>query len=273
MAPPMLFALDSPFNNLPANLDERQAAWLHGIRFACWGAQISYDRLWTAADAFREPGRGPEPGELPRVQPLDATTVLAPLVDAWTFVDAAVRIEKFLGVPAFPRVVSSLTPKGGAPGSAYDLVRQMYRDASASALKIRNHVQHTPTRLDALVSAEQPLWGLLRLAFHVDREDTTRVVTFFAGTFVEADITVHMPLTEGKAWFSVLGEDIDLGALYVAIGEVADHLNATIITSLESYKAAEGIAVDVGPPLFADGALIRDFTRVPARPDDSGAAR
>lgn len=265
----MLVDLDSPFNSIPANLDEREAAWLHALRLTCWGAEIAYGRIWEAAQNFTQ--ESPEPGAPDGVRRLAQLSVLAPLSDAWTFIDAAVRVRKLLDRCPLSRVSSELTPLGGPPGSGFDRVRQAYRDASASAVAVRNLGQHAAERLDAHASAKRPMWGLLSLAFHVDREDTTRVVTFCAGIFAEADINVDMPLNEGCALFSAERERVDLRTLYVAIAEVTDYMSVMVTAAIEAHKAKAGIAFgDRGqPPFFPDTAYIRDYTRVPAPPPQS----
>lgn len=263
-----LIRLDSLFNNFPANTESKEATWFQGLRFACWGADIAYRRIWRAV----EPIMGwtmPEASEPVTVREMPQQSVIEPLVDVWSFIDAAVRIDKFLGVCPLPRITSPRASAGALPGAEFDRVREMFRTASSAAVEMRNHVQHAPTRLDALVSAGRPVWGVLALGMAAERDDATRVVIFSAGAFDEDAFRINMTLVEGGARFSAVREDLDLAALYVAIGEVVDHLEQVLQDALVVHKSKLDVAIGDGgtPPSFPELLLVREYTR---RPDRAG---
>jgi len=130
---------DSPFKNIPQNLDRKQAFFLDGIRHAAEICDLSYKRL-TAG--LHDLGLKP--------QGATTETTYAPyFLDAWAFVDAADRLRCLW--ESQPN--ASSIPEPFAPA--------ILRSELGSIRKVRNLADHIAQRADQVVSLNAAALGLL----------------------------------------------------------------------------------------------------------------
>lgn len=132
-----MLADDSPLKSLPVRLDLRQLRLLGGLRFALETAGHTFARLHDRLETWCLANPTPEdPSDL---------DIPGTMIDAWGFVDAVNR---------FRDVGSVLYANGHQLSTDYDRYR-----------KIRNHIQHLRSRLQAPEHDERPPYGSLAWVF------------------------------------------------------------------------------------------------------------
>lgn len=133
---------DSPFKNIPKNLDRKQAFFLDGIRHAAEICDLSYHRLTAGLRdiALKPQGVPPEP------------SYALYFLDAWAFVDAADRLRCFwASQPNAKSLSGNFSP-------------EILRHELDPIRKVRNIADHIAQRAEHVVSLNASALGILAWA-------------------------------------------------------------------------------------------------------------
>lgn len=142
---------DSPLANLPLGLPAQQRGWLEGLRYAFDILGTCEMRLCSTLHeiAFQEG---------------DAADVSVALTDAWSVVDAAWRLKRFLFDSRLPNPTKIRVPRENR------VERGPFGAEVARLKQMRNGFQHLDTQALREVDAGRTIWGTLRwVALHPDR--------------------------------------------------------------------------------------------------------
>jgi hypothetical protein len=146
---------DSPFNRLPVGLDAGQRGWIEGLRFSIEIADLAMRRLGTVLYGLA----GQSHATQTLLEP-DAYT--AAITDAWTFVDAAWRLKRFILDGRLP-----ISP-GHTPPLPYPDDRRIqvdgFKKAIAGVQAVRDGFQHIDDRAAGLAKRGETVWGYLSWA-------------------------------------------------------------------------------------------------------------
>lgn len=134
-----MISQESPFKNIPQNLDRKQAFFIDGIRHAAEICDLSYKRLTAGLRdiALKPQGSPPESSYAPF------------FLDAWAFVDAADRL----------RCLWASQPN--ADSLSGDFSPEVLRQELGPIRKVRNIADHIAQRADHVVSLNAAALGIL----------------------------------------------------------------------------------------------------------------
>ena len=134
-----MLSIDSPFLNIPAALDRKQAVFLDGMRHAGQIVELSYTRLCQALTDLSVGGTTAE-------KPTGFTHVF---LDAWAFVDAADRFRCLWEMqPSASTIPDKFSP---------DAVRIQLQDIR----DVRNVSAHLAQKIDQIVSLNSSVLGAI----------------------------------------------------------------------------------------------------------------
>jgi hypothetical protein len=146
----VLIGPDSPFVNLPRNLNPKQALFIDGIRYAVQMAELAYERLCATLYALTtKPNRSDED-----IGPAS----IAAFLDAWSFVDSVNRLRDL------QHQMPGLKKRGG-----YTL----FRKNTDGFEDLRNVVQHLNNQIPEFAELGLPVWGSLRWFTLLDLQKMT----------------------------------------------------------------------------------------------------
>ena len=170
----MIIGPDSPFVQLPKNLDPRQALFLDGIRFAAQMVDLAHgrlcDTLFGLATSDRSDGADIGPGSV------------AALLDAWAIVDAINRLRDL---------------QHQMPGLKKRAGYKVFMQYTEPFAELRNILQHLNNEIPQMASDGYPVWGVLRWFVLLDPESFTgRSCVLVAGRFTEGQYQVVNPASK-----------------------------------------------------------------------------
>lgn len=136
----MIISDTSPFKHIPADLNQQQASFFDGIRYAIEMADLASTRLaeslWSLSTAC--------PGTT-----LDPIAVTSSFLDSWSMVDSIHRLRELL--EQMPGL------KKRSQSSLY----RRFRQETAVVKDIRNTVQHLRGEIHEMANNGWPVWGTL----------------------------------------------------------------------------------------------------------------
>jgi hypothetical protein len=175
----------------------RQALFFDGIRFAIEAADVAHQRLRVTLQTLS--------GKLDAPDPMHAETPAA-IVDAWSIVDSVHRLRGLL------LKVPGLVKRQRWP--AYRAFEEQSRPVEA----LRNAAQHLDTEIEAIATANWPVWGVLHWFILDGERRGGRICTLVGGRIVPESVT-PIPVPAGRA---MPEEELPLGLITLSthIGEI-----------------------------------------------------
>jgi len=174
-----MIASDSPFKNLPRNLDRKQAFFLDGLRHAVEICDLAYQRLTSGiAQLALTHGKVPQP---------DSYAVY--FLDAWAFVDAVDRFRcLWAAQPNAASVPSPHTPKA--------LQTQL-----SAIRRVRNIADHIAQRADQSISINAAALGILAWVTHVSDSPLVAKTCLIRPGHANGTFNGHFSIPQGTHHF------------------------------------------------------------------------
>lgn len=136
----MIISDTSPFKHIPADLNQQQASFFDGIRYAVEMADLASirltDSLWRLSTICQD-------------TKLDPIAVISSFLDAWSMVDSIHRLRELL------EQMPGLRKKSQSP------LYRRFRHETAVVKDIRNTVQHLRGEIHEMATNGWPVWGTL----------------------------------------------------------------------------------------------------------------
>jgi hypothetical protein len=174
----MIIQANSPFRNLPANLDHKQILFFDGIRYAVEMIDVAYSRLRTTLNQLSYLDLSDKKVKADvSVMSLKSSVFL----DAWSIVDSINRYRVLINqMPNLKR---------------RDFGIDKFMQRTDTVLKLRNGVQHLPKEIHKLVQKNLPVWGALSWFAIIDiQAQIGRSCILGAGTFRQHLSTMKIPV-------------------------------------------------------------------------------
>ena len=170
-----MISSDSPFKNIPQNLDRKQAFFLDGIRYAAEICSLSYGRLTEGLrDLAHKPENStPEPSYAPY------------FLDAWAFVDAADRLRCFWA--AQPNAAS--IPELFSPQTLINELSQIRR--------MRNIADHIAQRADQVISVNAAALGILAWVTVTSQSPLSAKTCIIRPGYASGSFNAHFAIPSG----------------------------------------------------------------------------
>ena len=220
-----MLAPNSPFNRIPANLEARQRGWLEGLGFSIEIADLAMNRL---ADGLLNlmPLEGPSNLELRA----------AVIADAWTFLDAAWRLKRFLVDSRFPRAPGP--PVEAKPAPEY--TARAFGEAVSGIKSIRDGYQHLDNYAASLANEGEMVWGHISWATSPGDGKRFRVHSLTASMATPGQPPKQLvaPTSLPTAPISditlfAFGKSVNLSVIHTAIAEAAASFEAALSPQFE----------------------------------------
>jgi hypothetical protein len=211
------FQKDSPFVVVPAGLESVQRVWLDAVRGSCQIASAAYNRLFAAVQEWTINDSGERSNDIDQG-----------IADAWTFIDAANRLQILLNgfSKYFPVKKRKVEPGEISPYEQFKRARKVYDAEFRGVRDLRNAVQHLNERLKKLAADNQSVWGNLSwAAMTTETPPKIHWLSAIPGPLFNGartpPIDLHRPLTEviGHIRLAAFGVDVDLTKIHAAMEE------------------------------------------------------
>lgn len=238
-----MISQESPFRNIPRNLDRKQAFFIDGIRHAAEICDLSYKRLTAGLRdiALKPKGASPELSYAPF------------FLDAWAFVDAADRLRCLW------------TSQPNADSLSGDFSPEVLRQELGAIRKVRNIADHIAQRADHVVSLNAAALGILAWVALASESPLAAKTCIIRPGFVNGSFSAHFAIPKGihnminsctEVKIHAGNETADLTKAYSKIAEV--------IAFAESHLKREFSKPIYAPPSPADllATAELDFERV-----------
>lgn len=226
-----MISQESPFKNIPQNLERKQAFFIDGIRHAAEICDLSYKRL-TAG--LRDIALKPDG---PKLEPSYATFFL----DAWAFVDAADRL----------RCLWESQPN--AHNISGDFSPEILRQELGPIRKVRNIADHIAQRADHVVSLNGAALGILAWVAIISEAPLAAKTCIIRPGYASGSFSAHFAIPQGT--HSLINSCTEVRVQ--AGGEAADITKtyrkiAQVIAFAESHLKVEFSKPIYAPPSVAD---------------------
>jgi hypothetical protein len=226
-----MISQESPFKNIPRNLDRKQAFFIDGIRHAAEICDLSYKRLTAGLwDIALKPDGSP-------LEPSYATFFL----DAWAFVDAADRL----------RCLWASQPN--ADNLSCEFSPEILRQELGPIRKVRNIADHIAQRADHVVSLNGAALGILAWVAIISETPLAAKTCIIRPGYASGSFSAHFAIPQGthslinsctEVRVHAGDETADLTKAYRKIAQV--------IAFAESYLKMEFSKPIYAPPSVAD---------------------
>ena len=226
-----MISQESPFKNIPQNLDRKQAFFIDGIRHAAEICDLSYGRLTAGLRdiALKPEGSPPESSYAPY------------FLDAWAFVDAADRL----------RCLWASQPNADSLSGDFSPV--VLRQELGPIRKIRNIADHIAQRADHVVSLNAAALGILAWVTLTSDTPLAAKTCIIRPGYATGSFSAHFAIPQGT-------HDLINSCTEVRVhagDEMADLTKthkkiSQVVTFLESHLKLEFSKPIYAPPSAAD---------------------
>lgn len=177
-----MFRPESPFLNLPSNLDPKQALFLDGIRIAAQMTEIAHNRLINNLFALASIKQV-------RIDNANLNSIeVSSFLDAWAIIDAINRIRDL---------------QHQMPGLKKRQGFKNFMKRTALVADLRNVVQHLNNEIPNLAEAGLPVWGALSwfaLTDSIQKKGCSCIL--LAGRLCSGEFPMVNPA--GKTFYSIV---------------------------------------------------------------------
>ena len=229
-----MFKPDSPFLNLPANLDRRQAFYLDGIRHAFEIIEYAFSRL---TNGLSDLGKNYSETNRPNSY--------APYyLDAWAFVDALDRLLALWKLQPEAKTI----PEPWSPDKLKESMKHIR--------KIRNVSDHLAQRADEIISSNSTALGELSWITVLSIDPPEMKSCFIRPGFLPRSVKFQMNIPKknlfiinatGNVLLKAHTDTANLSEAYQQVVDLAEYAEA----SLKSAIKVAGSSSPIGGDLFA----------------------
>ncbi len=207
----MIIGSDSPFRQIPVELNQSQATFFDGIRYSVDMAEVAYERLRHSLYSFAIETRGSESSP-------ESKQLAAIFLDAWSIVDSAYRLREILDqMPGLP--------KGKSP--KYQLFRRKTKEVE----EFRHTIQHLNHELRTMAENGCPVWGALDWITVTDQKGGVfRSSMIVSGRFLPFKLPICNPL----------GKDIELPVDHITL-----HLKKLTLSLSDTIRSIREVIVPI----------------------------
>ncbi|RUQ31194.1 MAG: hypothetical protein EKK68_08605 [Candidatus Competibacteraceae bacterium] len=229
-----MFEPNSPFLNLPANLDRKQAFYLDGIRHAFEIIDYAFTRL---SSGLNEIGKN-------HLETNRPTSYVSYYLDAWAFVDALDRLVALWKL----QPAANTIPDPWKPDKLKERMRHI-RD-------IRNVSDHLAQRADQIISKNSTALGELSWITVISLEPPEMKSCFIRPGFLPSSVKFQMNIPKQNLFITNGAGNIllkahtytaNLSEAYQQLIDLAQYAEA----SLKSAFKMQGGSKPIGGDLFA----------------------
>ncbi len=233
-----MFAENSPFLNIPAALDRKQAVFLDGIRHATQIVDLSYKRLCQTLTALT----------VDRSNSIKSPNFTHAFLDAWAFVDSADRFRSLWEMqPGIQTITESYSPA---------IVRAQLQ----SIREVRNVSAHIAQQIEQIVSLNRSVLGSISWIALLS-EDPLEIRTFSIRPgvmFGNVDFQFTIPkgalsIGSGVGYISLAAgkHEANLSEAYKVVLSVVRFAEATLRAHFNKPRFQNRLPTD----MFASGEL------------------
>lgn len=241
-----LISNDSPLARIPAALHEKQRAWLEGVRFSVEILDLKIRRLiGTLAGLLQLASNARDEVAQEKIQVIAGDAYSAAIADAWTALDAAWRLKRFLIDGRFP--MQGISPP--VPPSEDDVVLlRPFRDALNGVKKLRDQYQHLDNNVDSALTEAGGVWGFVswvtgtpadhtKVHSHLLVPNSTVIGETYFPMVNPAGKTMHGPIDH--VTINAFGLSVSLSELHRGISSVIKQLETVLRPQFSGHEPAK----------------------------------
>ncbi len=208
----MILDGDSPFRQIPVELNQSQATFLDGIRYSVDMAELAYERLRVslygfAIESHSSSESSPESKQLAAI-----------FLDAWSIIDSVHRLRGILD--QMPGLSKGKSPK-----------YQLFRRKTQEVEEFRHTVQHLNHELREMAKNGWPVWGVLDWVTAIDSK---------GGVFRSSMIVSGRCLSGEHPICNPLGKDIELPVDHVTL-----HLKDLALSLSDTMRSVRAVVLPI----------------------------